>query len=620
MLGHRPQVSAKPLKFADHYVWESWGSVDDRRRALGSALYSLFKKGELGGGELETVGTWAQNRPEWQIIDLACHAYSKVGVSIYDTLGKDVVEYIIDHAHLTVVFTTSDHIPTLLKLKQKVPMLKMIVSIDDLSEDGKRILGEWGQTQNVKVTEMRELEALGKANLVDVIPPKPEQLASICYTSGTTSMPKGALLTHMNIAFAVSANLYGLDLPDDGSMISYLPLAHIYGRLAEFCMMAVGGRIGYFTGDPLRLLEDCQILKPHMFPSVPRLLNRIYQAASAAGDLPGLKGALFKKAVAAKLERLRTTGSYTHAFWDRLVFRKVRAVLGGNIMMVVSGSAPINPDVLDFLKIAMCSEILEGYGMTENGGTITKTWVNDSTASGTVGPPQVSTEVKLVDVPSMNYTSEDKPFPRGEICARGPNVITAYYKDEKNTREAIDDEGWFHTGDVGMLDNNGRFKIIDRVKNIMKLSQGEYVALEKIENTYSSSPAVAQLYVHGDGLQSYLLAVVVADPIYLSNTVSSVTGTKIEPTDLQGLEKVCRDERIIQTFMKQLDKEAKKHGLKGFETVKRIHLTIDPFTVEEGTLTPTFKIRRKDAYTKHKEALEALFALGEVKVSSMVKM
>ncbi|KAJ8093193.1 medium-chain fatty acid-CoA ligase faa2 [Marasmius tenuissimus] len=621
MLGHRPQVSANPLKFADHYVWESWGSVDDRRRALGSALHLLFKNGEVGGGELETVGIWSQNRPEWQVIDLACHAYSKVGVSIYDTLGKDVVEYIIEHAHLSIVFTTSDHIPTLLKLKSKVPMLKMIVSIDDLSEDSRRILAEWGQTQNVKVTELRELEVLGKANLIDIIPPQPDQLASICYTSHAKGYDS-ALITHSNLAIAVSANLYGLELPDDGSMISYLPLAHIYGRLCELCMMAVGGKIGYFTGDPLRLLEDCQILKPYMFPSVPRLLNRIYQAANAAGDLPGFKGALFKKAVAAKLDRLKTTGSFTHAFWDRLVFRKVRAVLGGNILMVVSGSAPINPEVLDFLKISMCCEILEGsYGMTENGGTITKTWSNDSTASGTVGPPQVSTEVKLVDVPSMNYTSEDKPFPRGEICARGPNVITAYYKDDKNTREAIDDEGWFHTGDVGMLDDKGRFKIIDRVKNIMKLSQGEYVALEKIENTYSSSPAVAQLYVHGDGLQPYLLAVVVADPVYLSNTVSSVTGDKIAPTDLAALEKVCKDERISQTFLKQLNKEATKHGLKGFETVKRIYLTIDPFTVEEGTLTPTFKIRRKDAYNKHKEALEGLFALGEVNpASSTVKL
>ncbi|KAF9262150.1 long-chain-fatty-acid-CoA ligase [Marasmius fiardii PR-910] len=611
MLGHRPQISANPLKFANHYVWESWGDVDDRRRAVGSALHLLFNNGELGGGEYETVGIWSQNRPEWQIVDLALNAYAKVSVSIYDTLGKDVVEYIINHSHLTVVFTTADHIPTLLKLKPLVSMLKIIVSIDDLSEEGKRILVEWGLSQSIKVMELRELEALGKANLIDPITPRPDQLAAICYTSGTTSMPKGALLTHENMATAVNANLYGLDLPDEGCLVSYLPLAHIYGRLVESGMMACGGRIGYFTGDPLRLLEDCQILKPHLFPSVPRLLNRIYQAANAAGDLPGLKGFLFKKAVATKLERLRTTGDLTHPLWDRLVFRKVRAVLGGNILMVVSGSAPINAQVLDFLKIVMCCDVLEGYGMTENAATICKTWNGDSTSSGTVGPPQPICEVKLVDVPSMNYTSEDKPHPRGEICVRGPHVIKGYYKDEKNTREAIDEEGWFHSGDVATIDANGRFKIIDRVKNIMKLAQGEYVALEKIENTYSASPAVAQLYVHGDPLQPYLLGVVVADPIYLSNVAVSVADMKISPTDLVALEKVCKDERVQERILSVLGKEAQRNGLKGFETIKRIHLTTDPFTVEDGTLTPTMKIRRKDAYNKHKAVLEELYAKGE---------
>lgn len=610
-LGHRPLLSKHPLKFDDKYVWESWGRVDERRRALGSALHLMFKNGELGGGEYETVGIWSGNRPEWQILDFALHAYAKVGVSIYDTLGKDVVEYIIDHAHLTIVFTTSDHIPTLLKLMPKVPILKTIVSIDELSIDSRKILTEWGLTTGVKVLELREVEELGQANLIEPIPATSDQLASICYTSGTTSLPKGAIITHGNMALAVKANMYGLDLPDDAVMISYLPLAHIYGRCAELCMVACGGKIGYWTGDPLRLLEDCQILKPHFFPSVPRVLNRIYQAATAAGNLPGLKGMLFKKAVQSKLENLHATGAVTHAFWDRLVFRKVRAVLGGELMMVISGSAPINPEVVNFLKIALACEVLEGYGMTENAATISKAWPGDATAAGTVGPPQVVNEVKLVDVPSMNYTSEDKPFPRGELCVRGANVIIGYYKDEKNTKEALDDEGWFHTGDVAAIDDCGRIKLIDRVKNIMKLAQGEYVALEKIENTYSASPAAAQLYVHGDGLQSYLIAVVVADPTYLANTASQVMGTKVSPADLNTLNNACKDERVIGAFMKELGKEAKRNGLKGFETIKRIHLTLDPFTVEDGTLTPTFKIRRKDAFNKFKAELTELYSRGE---------
>jgi long-chain acyl-CoA synthetase len=183
-----------------------------------------------------------------------------------------------------------------------------------------------------------------------------------------------------------------------------------------------------------------------------------------AGDVPGLKGALFRKAIQVKTERLRATGDNTHFFWDKLVFRKIQAVLGGKLLLVVSGSAPIHTEVLDFLKIALACDVCEGYGMTENCGACAKTWPYDPTGSGTVGPPQPINEIKLVDVPSMNYTAEDKPRPRGELCTRGENTLKAYYKDEKNTRETLDAEGWLHTGDIAEIDEYGRIKIIDRVK------------------------------------------------------------------------------------------------------------------------------------------------------------
>ncbi|KAJ7465464.1 long-chain-fatty-acid-CoA ligase [Mycena galericulata] len=612
-LGFRPIVSKQPLRFAPRYEWHSYGAVDVRRRQLGSALHHLFKTGVIGGGELETVGIWSINRPEWQMVEISLQTYKKVGVSLYDTLGKDSVGA-INHAHLTAIFATVDHIPSLLKLAPATP-LKLIISVDALSPELSKVFTEWGQVHGVLVKDIHEIEALGQANLTEPIAVLPTDIASICYTSGTTNMPKGVVITHRQFASSVVTNLLGLELPEDNCMLSYLPLAHIYERVNEMITTALSGRIGFSTNSPLRLLEDTQALRPHFFPGVPRVLNRLYQAAMAAADVPGLKGDLFRRAMKAKLERFRETGDNTHFFWDRVVFRKLRAVLGGNVMLISSGSAPISRDVVDFMNVAFSCAFAE-----ETAAVATKCWPADPGAAGTVGPPQAATEIKLVDVPAMGYTADDSPNPRGEICARGPNCFVAYYKDEKNTRETVDEEGWVHTGDVAEIDACGRVKIIDRVKNIMKLAQGEYVALERIENTYSACPAVAQIYVHGDALQSYLVGVIIPDPVQLAAIAANLSGRPVAETDTEALEKACRDPRVGEHILGMLALEGNKNQLKGFESLKRIHVSLDAFSVEDGTMTPTFKVRRKDAYNKFKTQLDALYALGEPGHASATKL
>lgn len=188
--------------------------------------------------------------------------------------------------------------------------------------------------------------------------------------------------------------------------------------------------IGYPTGSPLRLIEDLQALKPTLLASVPRVLNRIYQAIAANLEAPGLKGVLFRRGVAVKLERLKQTGDHIHPFWDRLVFNKVRAIIGGRVDFVMTGSAPLNPEIADFLRVTLACNLIQGYGMTENCGTCTRQFPMDPTAAGTIGWPQPVNEIKLVDVPSMGYTVSDKPHPRGEICVRGANCFTEYYKSE----------------------------------------------------------------------------------------------------------------------------------------------------------------------------------------------
>ncbi|TBU65954.1 acetyl-CoA synthetase-like protein [Dichomitus squalens] len=612
-LGHRPVISTEPLKYANYHVWQTWPEVDARRRALGSALHKLFQEGTLGGGDLPTVGIWSKNCPNWQVVDLSLQAYGKVGVSLYDTLGKDSVgAFSINHAELTVIFATPAHIPALLKLAPKCPTLKLVVAMDDLTAQTKSVLSAWGETAGVQIKEQSELEELGRANLIPVLPATSEQIATICYTSGTTGQPKGVVLTHGSLAQAAHGYMYQFQLDNETTLMSFLPLAHIYQRVMELVAIGMGAQIGYTTGDPLQLLEDLAILKPHMFPSVPRVINRIYQSAVATGTAPGIKGALFRRAVATKLYNLRNHGQFHHALYDRLVFRKLAGVLGGRLRIFTSGSAPISANVMDFMKIGILSEVIEGtYGMTENCGSFVRTWSYDPTSSGTVGSPLPNCELKLVDVPSMGYSAEDKPYPRGEICMRGEQRFSYYYKDPKKTAETIDEEGWLHTGDVGALDDSLRLKIIDRVKNIMKLAQGEYVALENIESIYGGSPFVAQLYVHGDGLQSYLIGVAVPDPVQFAGLISRVRGKPVAPEDIGTLSEATKDPQIVAAFLAELQKQAQKHQLKGFEQLKRIHLTLQAFTTENGCLTPTLKIRRKETYEFFKGPLDALYALGE---------
>ncbi|ELU37014.1 long-chain-fatty-acid-CoA ligase [Rhizoctonia solani AG-1 IA] len=589
--GVRPVLPDGTL--AKHFAWSTYAEIDVRRRRVGSALEALRRKGELWQNEpkLQTVGIWSGNRPEWQVIDLALHAYGKVGVSLYDTLGPDSVEYIINHAELSIVFTTASHLTQLVAITAKCPVLKVIVSIDKISEQTRNTFSTWAAERGVRITTLEDIEELGAQNLIAPFSPDPKSVVSICYTSGTTNVPKGVVLTHEQLTLSTVSCLHGGIFTPGGALLSYLPLAHIYERIAELLSIAVGGRIGYFSGNPLLLLEDAQILKPTYFPSVPRVLNRIFQAAIVNAKAPGVKGMLFRKALETKLHNLRTTGNNVHPLWDRIIFSKVQAVLGGNITMMTCGSAPIGRDAMEFLRIAFACEVVEGYGMTENCGTCTRVFPDDPASTTTVGPPQPVNEIKLVDVPEMGYRSTDKPSPRGEIY-------------EANTKKTIDAEGWLHTGDVGMIDTCGRFKIIDRVKNIMKLAQGEYVALEKVENAYSTCPVVAQIYVHGDSMQDHLIAVVVPDPAQLE-TIVSKAGLKGKP-----LEEVINHKSVVSAIQQALNREGKKQGLNGFEMIKNVHVTLEAFTTDNNLLTPTFKVRRRDAYARYKAELDRLYELG----------
>ncbi|XP_023279127.1 long-chain-fatty-acid--CoA ligase 1-like isoform X1 [Seriola lalandi dorsalis] len=577
------------------YEWMSYKEVMERTENLGSAF--------LHKGHSKTtdpyIGIFSQNRPEWTISELACYTYSLVSVPLYDTLGTEAIAYIIDKACMsTIICDVVEKVNLVLDCVQdRKHSVKTIVLMETPDAD----LVNRGQLAGIHILSLQEMEAIGKANHQQPVPPQPEDMAVICFTSGTTGNPKGAMLTHGNIVSNCSAFIkmteFSCPFSPSDVHISFLPLAHMFERVVQGVMIVHGARIGFFQGDIRRLTDDLNTLKPTVFPVVPRLLNRMYDKIFGQANTSVKRwvlGFAYRRKEAEILKGIVRRDS----IWDRLIFRKVQASLGGRVRLMITGAAPISPTVLTFLRAAIGCQFYEGYGQTECTAGCTMTVPGDWTA-GHVGAPLPCNFVKLVDVPEMNYLAVNG---EGEVCVKGSNVFKGYLKDPEKTAEAIDADGWVHTGDVGKWLPNGTLKIVDRKKHIFKLAQGEYIAPEKIENVYIRSDAVAQVFVHGDSLQACLVAVVVPDPDFLSGWTKRTLGLDGSYEELSGRAEV---KAAILEDMLQL---GKKGGLKSFEQVKAIFIHTELFSIENGLLTPTMKAKRNEMRQHFKPQIEELYA------------
>ena len=325
----------------------------------------------------------------------------------------------------------------------------------------------------------------------------------------------------------------------------------------------------------------------------------------------GLKKKVFYAALVAKSARLHS-GQLTHGLYDKLIFNKLKTALGmDHIRFMVSGSAPLANNVMTFFRCMLGVPIVEGYGQTEGTAGATLGHIEDMGSVGHVGGPIDCCEIILVDVPDMGYFSTDKHHHgvpcqgRGEICIRGPNVFCGYYKDEEKTRETIDEEGWLHSGDIGLWTSSGQLRIIDRKKNIFKLAQGEYVAPEKIELVLIRSPLIGQCFVFGDSIQSSLVAVIVPDEEVLGKWANDVDAEALGNASVADL---CKSEQLLGDIMMEIKTLSASNGLQGFEIVRAVHLEPEPFSVENGLLTPTFKLKRQQLAERFKRELDELYA------------
>uniref|UniRef100_A0A8C1V453 Arachidonate--CoA ligase n=1 Tax=Cyprinus carpio TaxID=7962 RepID=A0A8C1V453_CYPCA len=554
--------SRKPGK---PYKWLLYKEVADRAELAGSAL---LHRGHSQTGD-KYIGIFAQNRPEWTISELACYTYSLVAVPLYDTLGTEAISYIIDkgeQAHS--IFLICD-------LPDKARLILDCVSGRKHSVTTIVIMGNFDS----------ELTAQAQQKGIEVL---------------SLKEPKGAMITHGNVVSNCSAFIKVTEvhcmLNQTDIHISYLPLAHMFERVVEGVLLVHGARIGYFQGDIRLLMDDLKTLKPTIFPVVPRLLNRMFDKIFGQANTP-LKRWLLDFATSRKEAELKSGVVRKDSMWDKLIFSKVQASLGGRVRLMITGAAPVSPTVLTFLRAALGCQFYEGYGQTECTAGCTMSLPGDWTA-GHVGAPLPCNFVKLLDVPEMNYFAANG---EGEVCVKGSNVFQGYLKDPERTSEAIDKDGWLHTGDIGKWLPNGTLKIIDRKKHIFKLAQGEYIAPEKIENIYIRSDPVAQVFVHGDSLQACLVGIVVPDPDFLPGWAKrrGIEGSYTE---------MCKSKELKNAILEDIIRLGKEAGLKSFEQVRDIALHMEMFSVQNGLLTPTLKAKRTELRNHFREQIDQLYA------------
>lgn len=593
LLGRREIVNGK----AGKYVWLTFKDVYDIVMKVGASIRSC------GVQQGERCGIYGINCPEWMISMQACNAHGLYCVPLYDSLGANAVEFIICHAEVSIAFVEEAKIPEVLKtLPSTKSYLKALVSFGNVTNEQKKEVEKF----DLRIYPWDEFLKLGQNYNVDLPITKKSDICTIMYTSGTTGDPKGVMISNESIISLISGVQHLLEslneeLSQKDVYLSYLPLAHIFDRVMEELFIFNGASIGYWRGDVKLLIEDIGELKPSIFCAVPRVLDRIYSGLTQKISSGGLlKRTLFNMAYSYKLRYMSKGHKHSEAAptFDKIVFSKVKQGLGGNVRLILSGAAPLATHVESFLRVVTCAHVVQGYGLTETCAGSFVSIVNEPAMLGTVGPPVPNVDVCLESVPEMGYDALSST-PRGEVCIRGKTLFSGYYKREDLTKEVLVD-GWFHTGDIGEWQPNGSMKIIDRKKNIFKLSQGEYVAVENLENIYGLISCIESIWIYGNSFESFLVSVVNPNQQALEHWAQ-------ENGILGDFHSICENAKAKEYILGELSKLGKEKKLKGFEFIKAVHLDPVPFDMERGLLTPTFKKKRPQLLEYYKDVIDSMY-------------
>ncbi|CCH44527.1 Long-chain-fatty-acid-CoA ligase [Wickerhamomyces ciferrii] len=599
------------------YDYLTYKQVQTLRNQLGSGiLYTLNQISPSYNNDF-ILSIYSPNRYEWTLLDYTTHAFSITTTSLYDTLGPDSIKFILNHTESPVLALTGsklDHILDLINQADpqnpSLPFLKLLISFDPITLNQK----QKAESLGLKLFTLNEIIEIGIKSPQSLIPPTPDSILTICYTSGTSGTPKGVIITHENVLASIMSIHATVDIQPGIMHFSFLPVAHILERVNLFLASPVGGTVHFpkISSDPKTYFNDIKSIKPTHMTLVPRVYNKLESLFKTKIYSTGSwSNRLTKRAIAYKLDKISKNQDPTHHFYDSIVHKKVKSLLGfDNVKYFVSGAAPISGETLLFIRALFnVPKFHEAYGSTETTGGV---FLNSGKElkPGTVGPVVPSVEFKLKDVEEMGYTFNKNRT--GEILIRGPQVFQGYYKDPENTKDAFEEGDWFKTGDIARIDDQGKVYIIDRRKNFFKLSQGEYIAPEKIENSYVSgnSDFITQIWVYGDSLQSSLAGIIGVDLETLgaflvkngldSNIIKNETKTQ----------ELLKSKDFRKLVLKNIN--SKVLGLQGFEKLKNISIQIDPLSLENETLTPTLKIKRHVAKKYFKDTLDSLYQEGEL--------
>jgi long-chain acyl-CoA synthetase len=557
------------------WVSQTYREVGDIVRRLGLGLI------ELGIQKGDKVAILANTRPEWTYFDFAALSIGATVVPIYQTNSPDECQYVLENSDAkAVIVEDSEQLAKIEEIRDRVPKLEQVIrmdgtggaiSMDELIEAGSgRSDSEWEQRWQ-SVT--------------------PDDICTFIYTSGTTGPPKGCVISHGNYRSMVTMALDESVLERNTTTYLFLPLAHSFALLIQFLSFDLGGNIAYWERDPLKIIPNLAEVKPDYFPSVPRIFEKIYTAATSEVEKSGgLKKLVFNWAIGVgkKVRERERAGKpigwllrKQYEIADKQVLSKIRALFGGRIKNCVTGAAPINPEILRFFDAAGVL-ILEGWGMTET-STAATVARPDAFKFGKVGRAFNGCEIKI---------AED-----GEILVRGPNVFQGYYKNEEATRETLEG-GWLHTGDIGEIDGDGYLSITGRKKDIIITAGGKNITPANLEAEIKQSPYVSQCVVIGDR-RPYLVALITLD----MEEVAKLAEEKGWPADPAQLRNNPEMKAIIQEHLEQVNEKFAR-----VEQVKKFEILPHDLSQETGELTPTMKVKRNVVAEKFEKDVEALYA------------